>query len=293
MCGGLLDIDIDRQMYICPFCGVTYDYDYFREENVLEIATRALYRGEFGSAKEAYNFILKKDPHSFEALRGLFLCSCKWRSIKEVLNRDNVVVSSTNPALAFAIDNCLPEQKEMFVNIREMLAILKEFRMNRTEIYRIEDEIVSAKKRIYAIDVAQNNNRKRFTNFIKDIFGSKREDTILNPVIAPLAYILLLILIVFFYTCWAMGWKILLVAAGCIIAAIIIYNVRKAYINKALDAARVPVNEKIESLQQELEAKKKHGHDLLEQYQEKSKSVVIDDNKYHKAPEKTGDEEEK
>lgn len=292
MCGGLLDIDIDRQMYICPFCGVTYDYDYFREENVLEIATRALYRGEFGSAKEAYNFILKKDPHNFEALRGLFLCSCKWRSIKNILNKENVVVSSTNQALAFAIDNCPPEQKDMFVNIRDMLAILKEYRMNRTDIYRIEDEIVSAKKRIYAIDVAQNNNRKRFTNFVKDIFGSKREDTIMNPAIAPLAYILILVLIAFIYSCWALGWIILLIAAGCIAAAIIIYNVRKAIINKSLDAARVPVNERLERLKQDLEAKKQHGQALMEQYHEKSKSVVTDDNKYHKAPENTGDMEE-
>ena len=37
-CGGPLDIDIDRQLYICPFCGVTYDYDYFREDNVMAIA---------------------------------------------------------------------------------------------------------------------------------------------------------------------------------------------------------------------------------------------------------------
>ena len=42
MCGGLLDIDLDRQMYICPFCGVTFDYEYFREDNVLEIANKAL-----------------------------------------------------------------------------------------------------------------------------------------------------------------------------------------------------------------------------------------------------------
>ena len=39
-CGGLLDIDIDRQVYICPFCGVTFDYEYFRKDNVLDLAKR-------------------------------------------------------------------------------------------------------------------------------------------------------------------------------------------------------------------------------------------------------------
>ena len=68
-CGGLLNIDLDRQLYLCPFCGITYDYEYFREENVLDISRRALNRGEFGSAKEAFEFALQKDPHNFEALR--------------------------------------------------------------------------------------------------------------------------------------------------------------------------------------------------------------------------------
>ena len=45
-CGGLLDIDLDRQVYVCQFCGVTYDYEYFREENVMDVAGRALAAGE-------------------------------------------------------------------------------------------------------------------------------------------------------------------------------------------------------------------------------------------------------
>ena len=77
MCGGLLDIDIDRQVYICPFCGVTFDYEYFRKDNVLDIATKSLNRREFGAAKDAFEYMLQKDPHNFEALRGLILCKCK------------------------------------------------------------------------------------------------------------------------------------------------------------------------------------------------------------------------
>ena len=40
-CGGVLSVDLKRQMYECPFCGVTFDYDYFREEAVLGIAKGA------------------------------------------------------------------------------------------------------------------------------------------------------------------------------------------------------------------------------------------------------------
>ena len=67
MCGGPLDIDLDRQVYICPFCGVTYDYEYFRADNVREMARKALAAGEFGAAKDAFEFIISKDPHDFEA----------------------------------------------------------------------------------------------------------------------------------------------------------------------------------------------------------------------------------
>ena len=80
-CGGLLDIDLDKQMYVCSFCGVSFDYEYFREDNVKEVASKAIKRSEYGSAKDAYDFMLAKDPHDFEALRGLFICSNKWKTM--------------------------------------------------------------------------------------------------------------------------------------------------------------------------------------------------------------------
>ena len=96
-CGGLLDIDIDRQVYICPFCGVTFDYEYFRTDNVLEIAKKAVNRNEFGAAKDAYDYMLKKDPHNFEALRGLILCKCKWTTLVPMLQNSEVHLLPDEP----------------------------------------------------------------------------------------------------------------------------------------------------------------------------------------------------
>ena len=45
-CGGTLIVNVERQMYECPFCGMTFDYDYFREKNGLEIADKSLNAGE-------------------------------------------------------------------------------------------------------------------------------------------------------------------------------------------------------------------------------------------------------
>ena len=35
-CAGQLKIDEERKLYLCPFCGVTFDYEYFREDDVLD-----------------------------------------------------------------------------------------------------------------------------------------------------------------------------------------------------------------------------------------------------------------
>ena len=119
MCGGLLDIDLDRQMYICPFCGVTFDYEYFREDNVLEIANKSLNRSEFGAAKDAFDFILQKDPHDFQALRGLILCRCKWKNLLPMMTYNQVHLREDDPCLVSAIENCHPEKKEYFEKIDE------------------------------------------------------------------------------------------------------------------------------------------------------------------------------
>lgn len=83
-CGGNLKVDLERQMYECPFCGVTFDYEYFQEDDVLEIADRAMSIGENDSAKRAYEFMLKKDPKNFFAIRGLLLLSLKLKSVSEL-----------------------------------------------------------------------------------------------------------------------------------------------------------------------------------------------------------------
>ena len=37
-CGGNLLIDPAKQIYVCTYCGITYDYEYFKEEDVHEKA---------------------------------------------------------------------------------------------------------------------------------------------------------------------------------------------------------------------------------------------------------------
>lgn len=129
-CGGTLRVDIARQMYECPFCGMTFDYDYFREENVLELADRALIAGEIYSAKQAYEFMLTKEPDNFVALRGISLIDMKMfgvEKLKDVDNYRNVNLAAAGNSLDKAIEVCKPENKEYFVLMKDMLSAGHEY----------------------------------------------------------------------------------------------------------------------------------------------------------------------
>ena len=57
-CGGNLIVDSDKQMYHCTFCGSTYDYEYFREDQIQQMFGTFLSRGEFMAAADACKFML-------------------------------------------------------------------------------------------------------------------------------------------------------------------------------------------------------------------------------------------
>ena len=79
-CGGYLIIDNDKQLYRCVSCGSTYDFDYFREEKLLELGDTALSRGEFDAAVDVFKLILQNDPHDFQANRGMMLAAARLSS---------------------------------------------------------------------------------------------------------------------------------------------------------------------------------------------------------------------
>ena len=56
-CGGNLTVDNEKQMYCCMSCGSSYDYEYFREEQMHDMGETYLSRGEFMAAAVASIFI--------------------------------------------------------------------------------------------------------------------------------------------------------------------------------------------------------------------------------------------
>ncbi|SDY00720.1 hypothetical protein SAMN02910264_01204 [Ruminococcaceae bacterium YAD3003] len=275
MCGGLLDIDLDRQVYICPFCGVTFDYEYFREDNVLGLAKKAMRRKEFGAARDAYEYMLKKDPHNFEALRGLFLIDCNWNTMSPLLAANNVHLTEKNPALTYAIDMCLPEHKEYFGKIREALSVLKDIRRSSVDLTNLEQERGRNQTRLRQIRMAQAENSERFSNGVRSFVDTLMMDDEMGKLAALPVYFGFLILLgigaaIFYYEAY---W-LLLVIFGIIVAIIAIYNIRKIVIDNSLEGEAIPVKEKIAQLEKNIDDKRKEINDFRFKYNQLAKEVV-------------------
>ena len=148
-CGGNLSVDNDKQMYRCTFCGSTYDYEYFREEQIHDMGETYLSRREFMAAVDAYRFVLKKDPHDFIALKGLMLASAHMRNMDDLISKDNDKGFKYNSKLVSeAVSGALDKDKEYFEDLGKIYSDMKRKSDCRNEVEslgkdrrRIEDTI--------------------------------------------------------------------------------------------------------------------------------------------------------
>lgn len=277
MCGGPLEIDLDRQLYRCPFCGISYDYEYFREDNILDVAHTAITRGEFGAAKDAYEFMLKKDPHNFVALKGLILCKCKWRTIHPILHESKVHLKEDEATLLYAIDNCETGDKEYFTKIQEALSVLGRYRDTLKEIKKIEDERISENNLRNAITDAQMINNRRFTNSVDQLREAKTPKGDMS--VFDMLFLLAVMAIAGFII-W-LGWWVLIIVIAVIIASLIIYNVKKDISDKRLEEAKRPHTENIERLSNLCKEKREEAEKLRFQYGRLTKDIIYLDNHIH------------
>lgn len=276
-CGGLLNIYLDRQLYVCPFCGLTYDYEYFREDNVLDLADRALYRGEFGSAKEAYEFVLQKDPHNFPALRGIVLCSGKWKSMSPIVHKDEVNIEGSDPALLTALEKAPSENREFFENIRDSVSILSEYSRNETELNRLKGERDTHTKHLTELLTAKAENNEKISSVLYGFLMEIDEIDRLRLIPIPFG-----ILFAIGYAVWKSGWWLLAVIA--VIAAVIAacYKISKVFTNRSLDAEIKPVKENVDKLKNDCDKIEDLNKKLMDQYKELTQKIVAADTEYIK-----------
>ena len=133
-CAGQLIINQERQMYECPFCGVTFDYEYFREDDVLARADRFLKRGEWGAAADAFDFMLAKEPHNFVALRGKILAVSRMHTLADMANlkyQEKVNLLRVMPFIENAIENSEGEKKAYFEKVKKLYESAEEYKKEK------------------------------------------------------------------------------------------------------------------------------------------------------------------
>ena len=168
-CGGGLIIDNDKQMYHCTFCGSTYDYEYFKEDEMHEAGETYISRSEFMAAIDAYKFTLTKDPHDFLALRGLMLAAANLSNMKELEKESETIEFSYNPQMVSeVISGASEEDKEYFSEFGKIYTEKKK----RSDCSKEIESLKENKQKIR--DVIAQNNIDREKYYVKDRYGVKR-----------------------------------------------------------------------------------------------------------------------
>lgn len=140
-CGGYLNVDNDKQMYRCASCGSTYDFDYFREEKLLELGDTYLARGEFKAAVDVFKLILQNDPHDFQANRGMMLAAARMNSIDEIISNEKPQEFSYNSQMVSeAVESSSEEDKGYFTGFRKLYSEKKNLADRLNEIQSLKDE---------------------------------------------------------------------------------------------------------------------------------------------------------
>ena len=130
-CGGQLRINAEKQMYECPFCGVSFDYEYFKEDDVLDLAAQSLKAGEYISANNAYDFMLTKEPHNFLALRGKILVAASAKSMSEFKSPNRLRTlpyGRVDKEADAALENAKSEHTGYFSKLKELFDLGKEYK---------------------------------------------------------------------------------------------------------------------------------------------------------------------
>lgn len=128
-CGGTLKVNDDLQKYECPFCGISYEYEYFQKKVILEMAESSLHAGDFPFAEKRYLFALKKQPHDPRLLQGRILSHAKLDRVEKTLSIPDLIgvdYPNVERAMKGAEENAFPEDKEYFGTLHDTFRTAEE-----------------------------------------------------------------------------------------------------------------------------------------------------------------------
>lgn len=156
-CGGGLVLDDVAKIYKCPYCGITYDYDFWGDDDALSRGTTALRRGEFDTAKDAFDVVLAKDPKHFLALRGRMLAKARMKSIRDFENHGRLAMRNYGVIhIEEELEAAVSTDKEYFERLRDMFKLCEEYAQAQKKMREAQDNKrkINAGEEDYEIETA-------------------------------------------------------------------------------------------------------------------------------------------
>lgn len=132
-CGGELIVNLNSLVYECPFCGVTFDFDFLRDETALEDAREAVSKSQFVKADGIWKYILAIEPKNFEALRGRILCAAKWTQLPSenaLSSMAKIYLPVMEKRCAEAAASCEEKDRKYFDKLNQVVAEYDKYKKN-------------------------------------------------------------------------------------------------------------------------------------------------------------------
>ena len=222
--------------------------------------------------------MLQKDPHNFAALRGIVLCSGKWKSMSPIALKEEVNMEGSDPALLTALEKAPAENREFFENIRDSLNILSEYRRNETELNRLKAERDKHSKHLTELLTAKAENNEKLSSAL---YGLIMEiDELDRLKLIPVAIAILAGIV---YATWKTGWWLLATIAVIAVIIAACFKISKTLTNRSLNAEIKPVKETVDKLKTDCDKITEQNKKLMDQYKELTQKIVTADTEFIKA----------
>jgi hypothetical protein len=158
--------------------------------------------------------------------------------------------------------------------IKESLDVLNTFRKRRSDLAKLSDDLSVTRNRFSDLVRAQSINNRRFTEGVSEFMGSLYYDDGKSFIPLMIYGSLLLLFGLGYATVVNKQYWIPVMVAFAIVLITVIYNVEKAFTNKAIEAAKKPLKDKIDMLTNKIDELSGENRECLRTYTTMATKIV-------------------
>ena len=264
-CGAALLFDDEKQIYICPYCNRTYQYDYFNEDKLLAFAYAKLAEKDFGTARESLEFLCKKSSPKFPVLCGLWLAKSEISSVSS-LSIESHHLTERGDALTPYLEKTEGPGKAYFQHIKEAGDLYDEYQDTVKNIQAIDSQQAELDDRIMRYNM-KLEARKQWVSRTMIWFG------IGNTFFAALLLIgFLTVAGYYLYDCFGLFY-LCLVYGSLLVLPFLIYFLQKSIKIRRLLKKIFPLVEERSALEKTKNELKEHEFEVSRAYYDKLESA--------------------